>query len=40
MKYWNQNMQFSSEVVHVHTHTLEATYLGVDFTNTLRVQDF
>jgi hypothetical protein len=40
MKYWNQNAQFSSEVEHVRKCIVEATYLGVDFTNMLKVQNF
>jgi hypothetical protein len=39
MKYWNQNTKFSLEVDNVHKHTLEATYLGVDSTNMLTVQN-
>jgi len=38
MRFWNQNAKFSLEVDH--KHILEATYLGVYFTNVLTVQNF
>jgi len=40
MKCWSKNTKFSLEVDHVHKHALEFTYLGVDSTNMLTVQNF